>query len=41
LTLPLQKSATPSGGQWLDAGELQATFPKTADKEFYRIVLPE
>lgn len=41
LTLPLQKSSTPSGGQWLDAGELQTTFPKTADKEFYRIVLPE
>ncbi len=41
LALPLKKSGAPGGDQWIDAGELQATFPKTADKEFYRIELPE
>lgn len=41
LKLPLKKSGTPGGDQWIDAGELQATFPRAADKEFYRIDLPQ
>ncbi len=41
LTMPIEKSTdlTPEG--WEDAGELDITFPKTADKEFYRLILPE
>ena len=39
LTLPLQKSTTL--GIWEPAGNLDTTFPKTEDKEFYRLIVPE
>jgi 2',3'-cyclic-nucleotide 2'-phosphodiesterase (5'-nucleotidase family) len=39
LSLPLEKST--GLDSWEPAGELDITFPKTADKEFYRLSLPE
>lgn len=39
LSLPLQKSSTL--GDWQPAGEIRATLPKTEDKEFYRLILPQ
>ena len=39
LSLPIQKSTTLGG--WEPAGDLDITFPKTADREFYRLILPE
>ena len=40
LTLPLQKSTTLGG--WVAADEdLEASFPKTQGKEFYRVILPQ
>jgi 2',3'-cyclic-nucleotide 2'-phosphodiesterase/3'-nucleotidase/5'-nucleotidase len=39
LSLPIQKSTTL--GAWESAGQLDITFPKIADKEFYRLALPE
>lgn len=39
LTLPIQKSTTL--GIWEAAGMLDTTFPKTENKEFYRLILPE
>jgi phosphodiesterase/alkaline phosphatase D-like protein/2',3'-cyclic-nucleotide 2'-phosphodiesterase (5'-nucleotidase family) len=39
LSLPLQKSTNLD--TWESAGTLEATLPKTEDKEFYRLVLPE
>jgi 2',3'-cyclic-nucleotide 2'-phosphodiesterase (5'-nucleotidase family) len=40
LTLPLEKSTTLDGWQPADA-DLEASFPKTEDKEFYRLALPQ
>jgi 2',3'-cyclic-nucleotide 2'-phosphodiesterase (5'-nucleotidase family) len=39
LALPLEKS-TALGG-WEEFEDLQLTFPKIADKEFYRVILPD
>jgi hypothetical protein len=39
LSLPIQKSTTLNN--WEPAGNLDITFPKTEDKEFYRLILPE
>ncbi|NQX02909.1 5'-nucleotidase C-terminal domain-containing protein [bacterium] len=40
LTLPLQKSTTLGG--WVAAGaNLEASFPKIENKEFYRVILPQ
>lgn len=39
LTLPIQKSTTL--GDWESAGELDLTFPKIENKEFYRFALPQ
>ena len=39
LSLPIQKSDDLGG--WEPAGNLDTTFPKTQDKEFYRLILPE
>lgn len=39
LTLPVQKSDDLNG--WENFGNLQLSFPKVADKEFYRLVLPQ
>ena len=39
ITLPVQKSTTL--GDWEPAGDLELTFPKTEDKEFYRLALPQ
>jgi len=39
LSLPIQKSANLD--TWESAGTLEATLPKTQDKEFYRLILPE
>jgi 2',3'-cyclic-nucleotide 2'-phosphodiesterase (5'-nucleotidase family) len=39
ITLPVQKSTTLGG--WEPAGNLELTFPKTQDKEFYRLILPQ
>ncbi|RYD22611.1 MAG: hypothetical protein EOP87_26900 [Verrucomicrobiaceae bacterium] len=42
LSLPVQKSTGLGITPWTDAGvELKATLPKIADKEFYRLTLPE
>lgn len=41
LRLPIQKSSTLQANDWQSAGDLDITFPKIADKEFYRLVLPE
>lgn len=40
LTLPLQKSTTLGGWEPADA-DLEASFPKVENKEFYRIILPQ
>ena len=40
LELPVEKSTTLAPGGWTDAGSLLLTFPKTEDKEFYRVELP-
>jgi len=40
LTLPLQKSTT-LGGWEPAAADLEASFPKTGGKEFYRVILPQ
>jgi hypothetical protein len=39
LRLPLQKSTTL--GSWETFDEIETTFPKTEDKEFYRLILPQ
>jgi 2',3'-cyclic-nucleotide 2'-phosphodiesterase (5'-nucleotidase family) len=39
LSLPLQKATTLGG--WQAFGEIDTTFPKVEDKEFYRLILPE
>lgn len=39
LSLPLQKSDNLR--DWQSFGEMQVSFPKQADKEFYRLVLPD
>jgi len=39
LTLPLQKSTNLQN--WQPAGEFKATFPRSVDKEFYRVILPQ
>jgi 2',3'-cyclic-nucleotide 2'-phosphodiesterase (5'-nucleotidase family) len=39
LSLPIQKSTTL--GNWETFDEIEATFPKIEDKEFYRLILPE
>lgn len=39
LTLPLEKSD--DLGDWDAFDDLELTFPKVADKEFYRVILPE
>ena len=39
LKLPVQKSG--DLGAWENFGSLELNFPKTADKEFYRVVLPD
>lgn len=39
LNLPVQKSGDLNG--WENFGNLQLSFPKVADKEFYRLILPE
>lgn len=41
LSLPIEKSNTLQAGDWQNAGALDITFPKIADKEFYRLILPE
>jgi hypothetical protein len=41
LSLPIEKSSSLQGNEWQDAGALDITFPKIADKEFYRLILPE
>jgi 2',3'-cyclic-nucleotide 2'-phosphodiesterase (5'-nucleotidase family) len=39
LSLPVQKSTNLN--TWEPAGDLDITFPKTENKEFYRLILPE
>ncbi len=41
LSLPIQKSTTLEANDWSPAGNLDTTFPKIEDKEFYRLVLPQ
>jgi hypothetical protein len=40
LTLPLQKSTTLGGWEPADA-DLEVSFPKIENKEFYRVILPQ
>ena len=40
LQLPVEKSSTLLPGEWEPAGDLLLSFPKTEDKEFYRVELP-
>lgn len=41
LSLPLESTTTLEPDEWQDAGEMRATLDKQADKEFYRLTLPE
>lgn len=41
LSLPIEKSTTLQQNDWNPAGELDITFPKIEDKEFYRLILPQ
>ncbi len=41
LRLPIEKSSTLQQNSWEAAGELDITFPKIENKEFYRLILPQ